>query len=88
MRTSEQLSNGRTENDRFRYDAPRTVEIDLSRRVFILVLLDLFMHHHNTCVGGIGRRYRTGAIGYLWPYRIGAMHDRGYELPRGHLLRC
>jgi hypothetical protein len=40
-----------------------------SRRVFILVLLDLFMHHHNTCVGGIGRRYRTGAIGCFWPYR-------------------
>ncbi len=30
------------------------------RRVFILVLLDLFMHHHNTCVGGIGRRYWRG----------------------------
>src|SRR5215204_2125022 len=36
---------------------------------------------------GFRVKYWTGAVGYFWHYRSGAMQDRGYELLRIHLLR-
>jgi hypothetical protein len=49
----------------------------------LFVLLHLYAPPQHV---GIGHRCRTGAIGYFWPHRTGAMQDRGYRLPRIPLI--